>query len=365
MTDGPGPGTLRSAPPDSADAVQRPDPFADLTPVRVLDALERAGWRGDGRVLQLNSFENRVLLVHLEDAEPVVVKFYRPGRWTNAQIEEEHAFAIELVEAEVPVAAPLKGADGRMLQIDSGDIDGGSELRFAVCARKPGRAPELEADGVVERIGSFLGRLHAVGARSKFAHRISLDIDKLGREAVAAVLESEHLPMELQTPWQQAADQVLTRCTTLAERVGPVQTLRLHGDCHLGNILWTEAGPHFVDLDDAMNGPVVQDLWMLLAGDSATAQRQTAALLDGYEQFCEFDRRELRLVEAMRTFRMLHYSAWISRRWHDPAFPAAFPWFGTAAYWNEQLTRLRDQTSLLDEAIEQAAGGFSPGSAWH
>jgi Ser/Thr protein kinase RdoA (MazF antagonist) len=347
-------------------AALRPDPFADLTPIRVLDALERAGWRGDGRVLQLNSFENRVFLVQIEGGGAVVAKFYRPGRWTDAQIEEELAFAAELAASEVPVASALPGPDGRLLQIDPPRHAEDRELRFAVCDRKPGRGPELETEGVVERIGSFLGRLHAIGAARRFEQRITLDIGGLGSAAVQAVVSGRHLPPELEAPWQQVAATVLAHCRSLEEAVGPVTVLRLHGDCHLGNILWTDAGPHFVDLDDAMNGPAVQDLWMLLAGDAATARRQTVALIDGYEQFRDLDRRELRLVEAMRSYRMLHYSAWIARRWHDPAFPAAFPWFGTAAYWQEQLAQLREQVGLLDEAIEATlAGAPIPGSAWH
>ena len=319
-------------------------------------------------MLQLNSFENRVLLVQLEDGGAVVAKFYRPGRWSDGQILEEHAFSTELAASEVPVAAPLADASGRTLHAFQGDdlVSGEpgdpeaaqaapSPWRFAVFDRMPGRGPELEQPGVLRRIGHFLGRLHAVGAHRPFSERLTLDLD-FGRAARQAVLESGYLDDATLERWRQAADQVLAACETVEAAVGETQKLRLHGDCHLGNILWTEDGPHFVDLDDAVNGPAVQDLWMLLAGDAATARAQRDELLDGYETFRELDPRELHLVEVMRSLRMLHYSAWLARRWHDPAFPAAFPWFATAAYWSEQVTRLQDQLPLLDEALSRAQG---------
>ncbi len=341
-----------AAPAPTSATGARPDPFAGLTPDVALDALDAVGWRCDGRVLQLNSFENRVLLVHLEDGDAVVAKFYRPARWTDAQILEEHRFAAELAESEVPVAAPLCDAAGTTLHR-------AAAWRFAVFARAPGRGPELEQPGVMRRLGGFLGRMHAAAGTRRFEHRPTLDLD-FGRSARDAVIGSGHLPPDSAQAWTAVADAVLDRCAELLAAMGRVTERRLHGDCHLGNILWTDsAGPHVVDLDDAVNGPAVQDLWMLLAGDADTARMQRSELLDGYEAFLDFDPREWRLVEALRSLRMLHHSGWIARRWHDPAFPAAFPWFGTPAYWSQQVTQLREQQALLDDALS----GIEPG-AW-
>jgi Ser/Thr protein kinase RdoA (MazF antagonist) len=325
----------------------------------VLDALDAVGWRGDGRALQLNSFENRVWLVPLESGGAVVAKFYRPRRWSDAQILEEHAFTVELAGADVPVAAPLADMTGQTLFHASVTPEAVEPWRFAVFDRKPGRAPELEQPGVVAWIGRFLGRLHTVGARVPFAERLTLDPAPLGRQAQADVVASQLLPLDAERAWGAAATRLVDQMQTVAERLGPLAHRRLHGDCHIGNVLWTETGPHFVDLDDAVNGPAVQDLWMLLAGDADTAQQQSQALLEGYESVCDFDRRELRFIEVLRSARMLHYSAWIARRWHDPAFPAAFPWFGDLAYWHEQCRQLNDQSALLDEAL------LSWPAAWH
>jgi Ser/Thr protein kinase RdoA (MazF antagonist) len=344
-----------------------------LSPSVVLDALDAGGWRGDGRVVQLNSFENRVWLVPLEAGGAVVTKFYRPGRWSDAQILEEHAYSAALAAAEVPVAAPLADPDGRtLMHIDTSAAtaaaadttspsgsNASEHWRFAVFERKPGRGPELEDPGVIAWIGRFLARLHTVGAAEPFVDRPTLDAIGLAQRAADDVTASPLLPLEQARSWRAATDGLIDAMRRSLERLPPPTTLRLHGDCHLGNILWTEAGPHFVDLDDAVNGPAVQDLWMLLAGDAATAEAQTAALLEGYESVREFDRRELRLIEVLRSARMLHYAAWILRRWHDPAFPAAFPWFGDAAYWSELTSRLKDQRALLEEAL------LSWPPAWH
>ncbi|KQV99900.1 serine/threonine protein kinase [Rhizobacter sp. Root1221] len=322
-------------------------PYAGLTPEAVLDALDTVGLRGDGRLIQLNSYENRVFQVFLEDGSVVVPKFYRPGRWTDAQIHEEHAFALELQEAEIPVAAPLVlDGGGTLARFDVS----GQTYRFAVAARRSGRAAELEDPAVLEWIGRFIGRIHAVGAKKPFEHRLSLDIATHGTAPRDWLLASELIPLDAESGWKQAVDAALDAVRECFDRVGPCRTLRLHGDCHTGNVLWTEAGPHFVDLDDALNGPAVQDFWMLLSGEPVAMRRQLNDLLSGYEDFMEFDWRELRLIEALRTLRMIHYSAWIARRWNDPAFPVAFPWFGGRGYWNEQATRLLDQVEALREA---------------
>ena len=316
-------------------------PYARLTPDAVLDALESVHLRGDGRMLALNSYENRVYQVMIEDAPAVVAKFYRPERWSDEQIEEEHGFALELAEREIPVVAPLV-VDGRTLHRHAG-------FRFAVYPRRGGRTPELDDPKALEWIGRFIGRIHAVGATRPFAARPALDRQTFGIEPRDWLLASGNIPADLLEPWQSAAQLALDEVARCYERAGATRAIRLHGDCHVGNILWTEDGPHFVDLDDCRSGPAAQDLWMLLSGDSAAQTRQLASVLAGYELFHGFDRRELHLIEALRTLRLLHYCAWIARRWDDPAFPAAFPWFGTQRYWQDRILELREQIAQMQE----------------
>ena len=338
-----------------------PHPFATLTPDFVLDALASVGLMGDGRLMALNSYENRVYLAQLEpgtpqaDAQPaVVLKFYRPGRWSAAQIEEEHAFAHELMAAEVPVVGPLV-IDGRTLHEHGGFL-------FSISPRRGGRTPELGDDETLEWIGRFLARLHAVGARRPFAQRPAVDVASYGTEPRDWLLAHGALPLEVERAWadisQNAIDLIAASgLSTLAAGLKPsdsgdIARLRLHADCHPGNILWTPAdlpggGPHFVDLDDCRSGPAVQDLWMLLPGERAERQRALGALLDGYEQLRDFDRRELALIKPLRTLRLIHYSAWVARRWDDPAFPAAFPGFGTPDYWRGQIDTLVDQIEAM------------------
>ena len=315
-------------------------PYDGLTPDTVLDAMDATGLRADGRLLALNSYENRVYQVNLEDGGTRVVKFYRPGRWTDAQILEEHAFATELAGREIPVVAP-ESIGGKTLHVFQG-------FRLAVYPRRGGRTPELEDEKVLEWIGRFLGRIHAVGAAGRFKARPALNLKTFGTEARDWLLDSGMVPEDQLEVWSSTANLALEHVRNLFDQAPP-RNIRLHGDCHVGNILWTDAGPHFVDLDDARMGPAVQDLWMLLAGDRETATRQLRALLAGYERFCEFQREDLRLIEALRTLRLIHYSAWIGRRWEDPAFPAAFPWFGTARYWQDRILELREQTSAMEE----------------
>ncbi|HMC16841.1 MAG TPA: serine/threonine protein kinase [Albitalea sp.] len=332
-------------------------PFAGLTPELVLDALDSVGLRGDGRMLQLNSYENRVFQVFLEDGQVVVPKFYRPARWTDEQILEEHAFASELAAQEIPVVPPLvlaasdapglvptlRGTPPTLAQVSN---DTGPQ-RFAVAARRAGRAPQLDDLAEFAWIGRFIGRIHQVGARTLFRHRKTLSVDDLGHASRQWIVESHVVPDSLAPAWQDAADRALDAIDAAFEKVGVYNTLRLHGDCHLGNVLWSDAGPHFVDLDDAMNGPAVQDLWMLLSGDPQEAAAQRRALLSGYEDFMAFDDAELALIEPLRTLRMIHHSAWIARRWHDPAFPLAFPWFTGAAYWGQQTQQLQEQLRIM------------------
>jgi Ser/Thr protein kinase RdoA (MazF antagonist) len=316
-------------------------PYASLTPDAVLDALESAGVRGDGRLLALNSYENRVYQVYVEDAAPVVAKFYRPARWSDAQILEEHAFALELAEREIPVVAPLL-LGGRTLHESGG-------FRFAVYERRGGRMPELDNPDVLEWIGRFIGRIHAVGGVSPFADRPALDLESFGVEPRDWLLDRGCVPPDLLPAWRSIVDLALDGVRRCYDRAGDVRSIRLHGDCHSGNILWTDGGPHFVDLDDARMGPAMQDLWMLLSGDRAAMTKALSDVLAGYEDFAELDRRELALVEALRTLRLIHYSAWLARRWDDPAFPAAFPWFNTQRYWQDRILELREQVALMDE----------------
>ncbi len=348
--------------------------FAQLQPDQVLDMLEAAGLRPDGRLSALNSFENRVYLAHLDepvdgDAKSVVLKCYRPRRWTDAQIAEEHRFAIELAEADVPVVPPLALGSGpvpTLLQHHG--------LRCAVSRAKGGRTPELDQPEVLEWIGRFLGRLHTVGARQPFAHRPAISLQRLGHDARQSLLkedavrsmsahaqdapaptgERHGIAPEHRSEWAEVSAQCLE--AVAASGLAQARTLRTHGDCHPGNILWTpgdpetrrESGPHFVDLDDCATAPAVQDLWMLLSGERADAQAQLGALLDGYEQWRDFDRAELALIEPLRTLRLIHYSAWLAQRWHEPVFQRSFGFFGTAAYWADQVTQLREQLEAME-----------------
>jgi Ser/Thr protein kinase RdoA (MazF antagonist) len=316
-------------------------PYADLTPDGVLNAIDAVGLRCDGRLLQLNSFENRVFQVGLDDGSQCVAKFYRPRRWSDAAILEEHAFTLELAAREIPVVPPL-AFDGATLQHRDGQ-------RFALFARQGGRPPELERPETLEWLGRFLGRIHAVGAGAAFASRPALDPRSFGREPRDFIVGGNWLPAGLRPAWIGIADQALDAVDLAYQRAGQIETLRLHGDCHPGNILWTDSGPHFVDFDDSRSGPAIQDLWMLLSGSEDEMRAQFAALLRGYEMFRDFDDREKQLVEALRTLRLLHYSAWIARRWHDPAFPAAFPWFGSERYWQDRILELREQVALMQE----------------
>lgn len=326
-------------------------PYSQLTPDVVQDALAHVGVWGDGRISALNSFENRVYQIHLESPveghEQVVAKFYRPERWSDAQIAEEHAFAEELVAAEIPAVPPLR-LNGQTLHHFGG-------FAFSVSPRRGGRRPELDDFEVLEWIGRFLARIHTVGAAGRFAARPGLDAASFAHEPRDWLLAHGAIAPEVRTAWTAALEEALAlieahptlRAGAVVDEEG-IQRIRLHGDCHPGNILWTPegqpgAGPHFVDLDDARTGPAVQDLWMLLSGDRRQQNQQLGALIDGYEQFRPFDRRELALIEPLRTLRLIHYSAWVARRWDDPAFPINFPWFGTRDYWQGQVDMLVEQ----------------------
>ena len=317
----------------------RPDPrpFAALTPDAVLDAAEAAGLDPDGHVFALNSYENRVYRLGRVSGAPVVVKFYRNGRWSDVQILEEHAFAAELAAAEIPVVAPLRLGDSTLYV--------GPGLRMAAFPLQPGGAPDLDQPEARELLGRTLGRIHAIGALRPFRFRDSLRGERLGSRARATVLASGQLPPHMREAYARISSELLTHID--AADIAAVRALRLHGDCHLGNILWQSAGPVFVDLDDCLNGPAVQDLWMFVAGNPDERRRQWNELLAGYERFATFDHGELRLVEVLRAVRMLNHAAWIAERWSDPAFPRAFPWFGEARYWEQHVNDLAEQGAVL------------------
>ncbi len=327
-------------------------PYAELTPDRVMDALTELGLWPDGRLLALSSYENRVYRAHLDEPvfghSAVVLKFYRPGRWSRAQIQEEHDFAAELGAAEVPVVAPLV-LNGQTLHHSAG-------FDFSVSPLRGGRAPDLDDVDVLEWMGRFLARIHTVGAARPFVHRPTLDVFTFAQEPAEWLHTQQMIPLEVEREWHEAYTQALTLVQEqMGQRAADRYLVRLHGDCHPGNILWTPAelpggGPHFVDLDDARMGPAVQDLWMLLSGDRRQRTQQLSALLDGYEQVRDFDRAELHLIEPLRTLRLIHYSAWLARRWSDPIFPVNFPWFGTPDYWRGQVLMLKEQVEQMQEA---------------
>jgi Ser/Thr protein kinase RdoA (MazF antagonist) len=315
-------------------------PFTGLSPDVVLEAASSVGLDVDGRLFALNSYENRVYQLGSPQGN-LVLKFYRPARWTDAQINEEHEFTAELAAADLPVAAPIS-VDGRTLFTYS-------QFRFAAFPWMRGRAPELDASDARQILGRSLARVHQIGALRPFETRPHLGIERLGIAACHQVLAADLLPDVLRERYAEVSEQLLERIAQAFETAGAIREIRIHGDCHLGNLLWNEQGPAFVDLDDCATGPRVQDLWMLLAGSPTDQQRQWAQLLEGYAQFADFDYREAELIEPLRALRMLHHAAWVSHRWLDPAFPRAFPWFGEHRYWEGYVGDLREQLGTLDD----------------
>lgn len=313
-----------------------PAPYATLSPDLVLDAVEEAGYATDGRLLQLPSYENRVYQVGLEDAEPLVVKFYRPGRWSDAAIAEEHAFAADLHTAELPVVAPLVDAAGSLLSHQG--------FRYALYPRRGGRAPELDSAEHLAWMGRLLARIHGVGARDQFHERGRVDVATFVEAAGEAVVASDLLNASLVPRYRERIGDIASELRDRFDAAGPTRQLRLHGDCHIGNVLWTDGGPHFVDLDDARMGPAVQDLWML-----APSRRALDQLLEGYAEFRDFDYAELALIEPLRLMRQIHWAGWVAARWHDPAFPRAFPQVGEARWWEQHVVDLADAIYRLDD----------------
>lgn len=315
-------------------------PFAGLTPDAVLNAAEEVGLEPDGHVFALNSYENRVYRLGCMSGSPVVLKFYRAGRWSDAQILEEHAFASELAAAEIPVVAPLRLGETTLRHC--------GEFRVAAFPMRAGGAPDLDQAGARELLGRTLGRIHAIGALRPFLHRPAMRAERLGARARSVVLSSGQLPEHMREPYARVSVELLGFID--AAGIGEWPHIRLHGDCHLGNILWQEQGPVFVDLDDCVNGPAIQDLWMFLAGTPDDRSAQWAELLAGYERFAVIDRGQIRLVEVLRAARMLNHAAWIAERWRDPAFPKAFPWFGEARFWEQHVNDLCEQAAVLSDS---------------
>lgn len=313
-------------------------PYETLTPDCILDALENVGFAPTGSLLALNSYENRVYQVSLEDGSFVVAKFYRPNRWSDEAILEEHAFSYELYEHDIPIVIPDLFEKKSLFTFN--------QFRFAVFPRQGGRTPELEQPETLRQLGRCLGRIHAVGARQPFQHRPQISVQNFGYDSLNFLLENHFISPEVSTNYQNAAKEALEIVKMRFEAIEP-RYIRLHGDCHPGNILWRDGAPHFVDLDDCRMGPAIQDLWMLLSGTDDEMAIQFQHLLEGYETFREFDVAELALIEALRTLRLLHYSAWLARRWHDPAFPQHFPWFDSPRYWEDQMITLREQIERL------------------
>ncbi len=314
-------------------------PFQKLTPDLVMTAVESCGYRCDCRILALNSYENRVFQVGIEEGPPLIAKFYRPERWSEEQLHEEHQFTLELAAHELPVVAPLV-VDGETLFSYEG-------FRFSLSPRQGGHAPEFDNLDNLLIMGRLLGRLHSIGAVRPFVHRPHLDSLAFGRQSVALLLEG-FVPADFRANYQALSEELLQAIEELFAAVAP-RFIRVHGDCHAGNILWRDGAPHLVDLDDARMAPAVQDLWLMLSGDRSRQTVQLGEILDGYGEFCDFHPRELRLIEALRALRLLHYSAWLARRWDDPSFPHHFPWFNTPRYWGEQILALREQLAALAE----------------
>lgn len=316
-------------------------PYAQLDPDTILDAIESTGVLCTGSLVALNSYENRVYQIGIENAEPLIAKFYRPNRWCSAAILEEHQFSLELAQHEIPIIAPLI--------INDRTLHHHQDFRFALFPRRSGHALELDNSEHLEWMGRFIGRLHRVSACQSFQHRIQLNPQSYGQEPYKLLIEQSFIPDYLASNFCKTVETALQKVNQIFKSIGDIDLIRLHGDCHAGNVLWSETGPHIVDLDDCLMGPAIQDIWMLLSGEPKQMDLQLKKILEGYCKFHDFNPRERHLIEALRTLRMLHYSGWIAKRWADPAFPLSFPWFNTPAYWQNLLINLNEQIELLDQ----------------
>jgi Ser/Thr protein kinase RdoA (MazF antagonist) len=317
-------------------------PYEALTPDAILDAVEAAGYIVNGRLFALNSYENRVYQVGIEDSAPVIVKFYRPDRWSDEQILEEHRFVASLEAGEIPVVAALTDNSGQSL-FHHGDFS------FAIFPQRGGQAPDTSETDTLYRLGQWLGRLHAVGAVRPYRTRPGIDILKDLRDSRDFLVDSGFIPSDLLPAYTSLLRDLEPRIEARIEQAGEVETVRLHGDCHGGNILVRDEQMLLVDFDDSRQGPAIQDLWLLLNGEHHERGQQLAELLEGYEQFNSFNRRERILIEPLRTLRVVRHAAWLGQRWSDPTFPKHFPWFGQARFWSDHILMLREQLSALDE----------------
>ncbi|MFT4560499.1 MAG: Ser/Thr protein kinase RdoA (MazF antagonist) [Gammaproteobacteria bacterium] len=324
-------------------------PFDTLTPDFILNSLEEHGVLSDGRLLALNSYENRVYQIGIEDGEPLVAKFYRPDRWSDDQIYEEHEFCFELAANELPIVAPIVNANGEsMLRCGA--------FRVALFPRRGGRTPDIDDLDNLLILGRLLGRIHLTGANRPFEHRPTINCVNFGHDSVA-IVGGRFIPAELAPAYDSLAEDLLKKLDAIFATVGDIEHIRVHGDCHSGNILWRDATPHFVDFDDSRMAPAIQDLWMLLSGDQERQRAQLSEILEGYGEFNDFHFKELQLVEALRTLRLLHYNAWLAERWDDPAFPRTFTWFNSPRYWEQHILDLREQYAALDEPPLQVFSG--------
>lgn len=314
--------------------------YALLDPDTIIDAIESAGLIPDGRALALNSYENRVYQIGIEEEPPIIAKFYRPGRWSNTQILEEHQFCAELVEAELPIVKPTEIKGETLFSFNT--------FRFALYPRQGGRAPEFDNADNLLTMGRFLGRIHAIGGSQKFSHRPSITVQSFGYDSAEIILR-KFIPPSLKEAYETLSRDLLKIVDERIHAYTQIKNIRTHGDCHSGNVLWRDDAPHFVDFDDARTAPAVQDLWMLLSGSIQEQELQLSEVVEGYNEFNTFNVVELNIVEALRSLRIMHYAAWLARRWSDPAFPKAFPWFNTERYWGEHILELREQLAAMQE----------------
>jgi Ser/Thr protein kinase RdoA (MazF antagonist) len=306
-----------------------------------MNAVESLGFLCDGCTYPLNSYENRVYQVGIEGQAPMIIKVYRPDRWSAEQILEEHEFCFELIDQELPAIAPWRNNEGQSLF----NYDG---FLFCIFSRRGGHAPEFAEPDHLEMLGRLLGRIHAIGGVQPFEHRPQISVDRLGTQSIQLISEA-FMPTELKPAYDSITRDIMAHVNNHMANLNPETFIRVHGDCHAGNILWRDEALYFVDFDDTCMAPAVQDIWMLLSGDRQEQSQQLEPIFRGYNAFCHFNFGELRLIESLRTLRIMHYSAWLARRWQDPAFPMHFPWFNTMKYWSEHILTLREQLAALQE----------------
>ena len=316
-------------------------PYEKLTPDLVIRAVESLGYEPDARIFGLNSYENRVYQVGISNESFLIVKFYRPGRWTTDQILEEHQFSQELSDLEIPVISPVILDEKSIFEFEG--------FQLAVFPMFFGRPLELDTHDNLLVMGRFIGRIHSVGAEASFLDRLEINVDRFAVQSREFLLSNDFIPPDLIAAYETLSQDLIFRVESCFSGHGSITKLRIHGDCHSGNVLWKDNAPNFVDFDDTMNGPAIQDLWMMLSGSRDQRQAQLIELLEGYNEFYRFPTSELSLIESLRTLRIMNYSAWLARRWDDPAFPRNFPWFNSVRYWSEHILQLREQLSALDE----------------